>query len=103
MHGLELVGRVGPTGAANYYDFDAIGSTAGITDNTGVYQNRYNYLPFGETLTSFETVDNRFRYVGSAGVSGEDHGLQYMRNRFYDPSLGVFTSMDPLLRPANQR
>ena len=57
MTGFGLVGRVGTDGAA-YYDFDANGNTAGLTNVAGAYVNRYSYLPFGETTVISATVAN---------------------------------------------
>src|SRR5262249_25097793 len=62
IYGLSLTSRVGSSGAAAYYDFDAVGATAGLTGPTGAYINRYSYLPFGESLSVAESVPNSFRY-----------------------------------------
>ncbi|MCZ8249497.1 CARDB domain-containing protein, partial [Microcystis sp. LE19-195.1E] len=95
-YGLGLVGRVDGTNTAYYYDSDAIGSTVGLTGATGGYLNRYEYLPFGEDLTKVETVSNPFEYVGQWGVMDEGNGLDFMRERFYDPNQGRFLSTDNL-------
>ncbi|PYI81060.1 MAG: hypothetical protein DME26_20505, partial [Verrucomicrobia bacterium] len=47
IDGLGLVCRLDRSGNAFYYDFDAVGNTAGITDVSGNYVNRYAYAPFG--------------------------------------------------------
>ncbi|MBD2167309.1 hypothetical protein H6G04_23240 [Calothrix membranacea FACHB-236] len=95
-HGIGLVGRFGTGGTAHYYDFDAIGSTVGLTGANGSYVNRYSYRPFGETLTATEGVANPFEYVGQWGVMNDGNGLDYMRARYYSPSLGRFMNPDPL-------
>jgi RHS repeat-associated protein len=95
VHGIGLVSQLDSSGASSFYDFDAIGSTAGLTDAAGALQNRYSYLPFGEILRSSEVIPNPFQYVGALGVMEEGNGVTFMRNRFYQPSLGVFTSVDP--------
>src|SRR5262249_9002427 len=46
--GLGLTSRVDASNGAAYYDFDALGSTVGLTGAAGGYVNRYSYLPFGE-------------------------------------------------------
>jgi RHS repeat-associated protein len=58
--------------------------------------NSYAFLPFGEKVSSSETVTNPFTYVGQFGVRDEGNSLYFMRNRWYDPKLGRFTSPDPL-------
>lgn len=94
-HGLGL--ELASTSTDDYYyDFDALGSTAGLTGAAGSYVNEYAYQPFGRTLLSNETVANSYEYVGEYGVTNEDNGLHFMRARFYDASLGRFTSKDPL-------
>ncbi|NCR99411.1 MAG: hypothetical protein GPJ32_16725 [Microcystis aeruginosa L311-01] len=94
-HGIGLVSRVNGNNS-NYYDADAIGSTVGLTATDGSYVNKYSYLPFGEDLTKIEAVANPFEYVGQWGVTDEGNGLDFMRARFYDSSLGRFTSVDPI-------
>ena len=51
-HGLGLVSRIVGGGTTAYYDFDALGSTPGLTNAAGAYVNRYGYLPFGEATTA---------------------------------------------------
>ncbi|MEZ6132743.1 MAG: CARDB domain-containing protein [Planctomycetaceae bacterium] len=94
-HGLELVSRIDGSGAAAYYDFDQIGSVVGLTGGGGSLLNEYRYLPFGELLSSTETVANPFRFGGQAGVMSEANGLNFMRARFYSPEQGRFISSDP--------
>ncbi|HBL13233.1 MAG TPA: hypothetical protein DD379_17910, partial [Cyanobacteria bacterium UBA11162] len=94
--GLGLVSRVDGTNSATYYDFDALGSTVGLTGTNGNYLNRYSYLPFGEDLTKVEAVDNPFEYVGQWGVMDEGNGLDFMRARYYTPGEGRFLNTDPI-------
>jgi RHS repeat-associated protein len=95
-HGLGLVSRSNAANGFSYYDFDALGSTTGLTGTNGNYFNTYSYLPFGESLTSTEAVANPFEYVGQWGVMEEANGLNFIRARFYLPSEGRFTSTDPI-------
>lgn len=94
-HGIGLVNRVSGSSTA-YYDFDALGSTVGLTGTGGSVLNRYRYNPFGEDIFESETVANPFEYVGQWGVTEEVNGLDFMRARFYDSRLGRFVSMDPI-------
>jgi RHS repeat-associated protein len=96
VHGLGLAGRFDAANVPAYYDFDPIGSTAGLTGQAGSYVNRYSYLPFGERLSSTETISNPFAYVGQWGVMQESNGLNFMRARYYSPTEGRFLSIDPL-------
>ncbi|MEG4344248.1 RHS repeat-associated core domain-containing protein [Microcoleus sp. A003_D6] len=100
-HGLGLENRVDATNTTAYYDFDAIGSTAGLTGGNGSYVNRYSYLPFGEDLNKIEAVSNPFEFVGQFGVIDEGNGLDFMRRRYYDSETGKFLSVDPILQPGS--
>jgi RHS repeat-associated protein len=95
-YGLGLTSRVDAANVAAYYDFDAIGSTVGLTDAAGRSVNTYTYLPFGELLTSTETIFNPFGFVGQWGVMQEGNGLHFMRARYYDAAAGRFIAADPL-------
>src|SRR5262249_37149034 len=95
-HGLGLTSRVDASATAHYYDFDAIGSTVGLTGREGSYVNRYSYLPFGERVAALETVANAFQYNGADGVQDDGSGLYFMRARFYDPQQGRFVQPDPI-------
>lgn len=95
-HGLGLVSRVDTAGPAAYFQYDANGNTAQLTGSGGAILNTYSYLPFGEPLSAIEAVANPFTFVGQLGVMREENGLDYMRNRWYDPTQGRFTQQDPI-------
>jgi RHS repeat-associated protein len=95
-HGVGLVSRDVAGMGSFYYEFDAIGSTAGLTDFAGLLVNQYRYLPFGETIGVSEAVANPFEFVGAFGVMKEDSGLQFMRARYYDVTAGRLMSPDPI-------
>jgi RHS repeat-associated protein len=94
-YGLGIVGQF-DAASSYYFDFDALGSTIGLTDGFGGYVNQYSYLPFGETTIVTETVANPFRYIGEWGVRDSGDGLLHMGVRAYDPSVGQFVSDDPV-------
>jgi RHS repeat-associated protein len=98
-YGLGLLSQVTAAGS-NYYDFDAIGSTVGLSGAAGSYLNSYSYLPFGETLSATGQVSNPFTYMGEMGGIQQPSGLSYMRARFYAADRGSFLSPDPLRLPA---
>ena len=93
-YGLGLVSQVTSQGS-DYYQFDALGSTADLTNSSGTVLNSYSYLPFGSALYASGTAVNPFTFVGSAGVSSDGSGLLNMRARSYDPTMGQFVSEDP--------
>ena len=77
-----------------YFDYDAIGSTAGMSAGNGLYHTIYAYLPFGESLNSTGAMANPVQFVGRWGVSAEAIGTDLMRFRTYDSSLGRFLQLD---------
>jgi RHS repeat-associated protein len=95
-YGPGLVSRVDASGGASYFDFDALGSTAGLSGSNGHYQNLYRYLPYGGLVGASEAVANPFQFVGQAGVMTDHSGLEFMRARFYTSGAGRFLSQDPL-------
>ena len=86
-YGLGLEGRSSAAGWG-YFDFDALGSTAGISTGAGSYANRYAYEPFGAPILSNEGLANPFEFVGEFGVMAEGNGLNFMRARYYLPNQG---------------
>jgi RHS repeat-associated protein len=94
-YGNGLVSQMNAAGT-NYYQFDALGSTAGITSLTGANLNKYSYLPFGGLLNSVEGTANPFTFVGQFGVLSDGSGLYGARARFLAPVEGRFTSPDPI-------
>ncbi|MFO0927416.1 MAG: RHS repeat-associated core domain-containing protein [Gemmataceae bacterium] len=94
-YGLGLVSRTDAAGTA-YYDFDALGSTVGMTTASGSYANRYAYTPFGETLAATRTMANPFTFVGQFGVMADLGAGCTMRARYYYAPVGRFISQDPI-------
>ncbi|MDR3445449.1 MULTISPECIES: RHS repeat-associated core domain-containing protein [unclassified Dyella] len=71
---------------------DALGSPVAVTDATGKVIERTNWEPYGVALSK-PSYDG----VGYAGhVMDGSTGLSYMQQRYYDPQVGRFLSMDPV-------
>ncbi|KFN40991.1 RHS repeat domain-containing protein [Arenimonas oryziterrae] len=74
-----------------YRHTDALGSPVAETDATGAVVSRTDYAPFGEALNA--AIDD----TGYAGhVMDAATGLSYLQQRYYDPRLGRFLSVDPM-------
>jgi len=89
--GLSLL----PTASAQtvtYIHTDALGSVVAESDANGVVTKRYDYEPYGAVIGG-EVTDGP-RYTGP--VSDASTGLSYMQQRYMDPQLGVFLSVDPV-------
>src|SRR5262249_22702425 len=94
--GLGLVSQATSSGGPYYYNFDANGSTIGLSGNTGSYVDSYSYFPFGEGRSATGTLSKPFQYNGPKGVMAQGNGLVFMRARFYSPSEGRFINSDPI-------
>ena len=96
---LYGVDRISMTtgGSTYYYHHDGLGSVTDVTSAAGVPQWSYSYEPFGATRTALRldplAPENPMRF---AGEYLDPTGLFHLRARQYDPSLGRFTTTDPL-------
>ncbi|HKV76230.1 MAG TPA: RHS repeat-associated core domain-containing protein [Gemmatimonadales bacterium] len=71
------------------------GSIRGLVrSDTGKVYRKYGEGPWGDT-TSDASIVMRFRFAGRE--FDQRTGLYYMRNRYYDPTIGRFISEDPIL------
>jgi RHS repeat-associated protein len=73
---------------------DIRGSVREVVDSTGASNTRKQYDAFGVKTNAVGTTDTVFAYTGR---DGEDpFGLQYNRNRWYDPAAKRWLSEDPI-------
>lgn len=80
-----------------YMHTDALGSVVVITDQNQAVVQRMEYEPYGQQLASMPREG-----VGYTGhVQDRDTGLVHMQQRYYDPELGIFLSVDPITPSAN--
>jgi RHS repeat-associated protein len=82
--------------AVKYQHTDALGSPVAVTNTAGVVIERTNYEPYGAAIN--KTV-NGIGYTGH--VMDGATGLTYMQQRYYDPVIGRFLSVDPVTADAN--
>lgn len=72
---------------------DSLGSIRGVVDDSlGVLEAR-NYGPYGVPHDSQGTPQTPY---GFTGEMTDPNSLVYLRERYYDPVLGIFPSLDPL-------
>ncbi|NZA25917.1 hypothetical protein H0E84_05930 [Luteimonas sp. SJ-92] len=84
-----------------YIHTDALGSVVAVTDASGAVIERREYEPYGAQLTP--AVADGPGYTGH--VQDAATGLTYMQQRYYDSTLGMFLSVDPVTaydNPINQ-
>lgn len=75
-----------------YIHTDALGSVVAESDANGNVIKRYDYEPYGAVVGG--QVTGGPGYTGH--VSDSATGLSYMQQRYMDPQLGVFLSVDPV-------
>lgn len=80
-----------------YIHADSLGSVAVVTDQSRNVIERREYEPYGRQLTP--AVKDGPGYTGH--VQDAATGLTYMQQRYYDPIIGRFLSVDPVT--ANSR
>ena len=74
-----------------YVHQDWLKSSRALSDASGTIVSRFNALPFGQAI---EPSELRFRYA--TGKEYDSSGFYNFAARYYDPSIGRFTSVDPL-------
>ncbi|WP_411850303.1 RHS repeat-associated core domain-containing protein [Stenotrophomonas sp. LGBM10] len=82
-----------PTASAQtvtYIHTDALGSVVAESDANSNVIKRYDYEPYGAVFGG--QVTDGPGYTGH--VSDSATGLSYMQQRYMDPQLGVFLSVD---------
>lgn len=81
-------------GSTYYYHLDGHGSVTAMTDGSGNTVAQYQYDAWGNILSQSGTIAsvNPYRYAGYR--YDEATGLYYLMSRYYDPSIGRFTTRD---------
>ena len=99
--GGEIVKTKDSTSNSRYFSYNAHGDTTNIIEKNAESTSfavtaAYEYDAFGGLVsgTGGEAESNAFRYNGQ--YTDEETGLIYLRNRYYDPSIGRFTQEDPV-------
>ena len=75
-----------------YYHTDALGTPIAITDSTGTLVSKRDYEPYGRQLGLTHQDGPGF----TGHVADSSTGLVYMQQRYYDPAIGRFLSVDPV-------
>ena len=95
LYGNGLAGRASSTHGTYYFSSDIGGNVTALTGSDGEIVASYTYSPFGEILLQSGTPEGHFQFSGKYGVVTDETGLDFMRARYYEPTLGRFISRDP--------
>ncbi|TDK27212.1 hypothetical protein E2F46_03130 [Luteimonas aestuarii] len=75
-----------------YIHTDLLGTPVAVTNSAGTVIERSVYEPYGQLINRPLTDGPGF----TGHVQDAASGLTYMQQRYYDPMLGVFLSVDPV-------
>ncbi|MEL4892303.1 RHS domain-containing protein [Xanthomonas protegens] len=75
-----------------YFHTDALGTPIAVTDTSGTLIETSEYEPYGKLLNRPVTDGPGF----TGHVQDAATGLTYMQQRYYDPVIGRFLSVDPV-------
>jgi RHS repeat-associated protein len=84
-----------PEPAIFFYHPDHLGSSGFITDASGLVDQHFEYLPFGELFIE-ERGNWNTPYKFSAKELDDESGYSYFGARYYDPNISIWLSVDPL-------
>src|SRR3546814_6432958 len=76
-----------------YLHTDALGSVVAVSNSAGTVIERREYEPYGRQLKPPVPEDGP-AYTGHGSDAAT--GLSYMQQRYYDPGVGRFLSVDPV-------
>jgi len=84
--------NVGGAVTLKYQHTDALGTPIATTSTTGTVLERSEYEPYGKVLN--RAANDRPGFTGH--VEDAATGLTYMQQRYMDPGIGRFLSVDPV-------
>jgi RHS repeat-associated protein len=102
LAGSLIAQRTRPIGAdvpdtITYQHTDALGSPVAVTNSSRSIIETSEFEPYGKLLN--RPLTDGPGYTGH--VSDAATGLSYMQQRYYDPSMGRFLSVDPVTALTN--
>ncbi len=81
---------------ARYLHKDPLGNLIALSDENGNVTDTFEYDPFGKQIARTGTTECDYGFIGGHGVRKLPNGLLLMGRRQYDPSVGRFTTADPI-------
>ena len=93
-YGVNRIMSENASDTKQYYMYDPHGDVQGLVNASGTLTKTYEYDAFGNEINKSATDTNPFRYCGEYYDTETDN--IYLRHRYYSPSLGRFTTEDPI-------
>lgn len=94
VYGLSLISATDAASSQNYFLYDGLGSTTGLTNSSATLTDTYSYDVFGAVRSHSGSSTNYWQFTGQQSDSASN--LYYMRARYYDPASGRFLTHDPM-------
>jgi len=91
-YGLNRISQSQASGTS-FYGYDGHGNVRILTDGTGAVTDRYDYDAFGSSIQSTGGTPNSYLYTGEQ--SDTNLGLYFLRDRYYNATVGRFMTVDP--------
>ena len=96
LDGVDSVtARISASGTVAWYLTDRLGSVRVLTDATGDVIDRITYDGFGNIIAETNPSASD-RYLWTGREFDRVTGLQYNRARYYNPTIGRWTTEDPI-------
>lgn len=89
VHGLRGIHAVDDGTDWNFYAQDGLGSVRAVVDTNAVVQSSMSYDPYGNPFASYGEG------FGFTGEQTDANGSVFLRARYYEPELGMFSALDP--------
>jgi len=84
----------------HFYHPDHLSSSSLITDSDGSVAERVEYFPYGRPRYQWrDSFESPYKYTDKE--LDKETGLLYYEARYYDPVVGRFMSVDPLLKSSD--
>lgn len=84
-----------PNDRLYFYLHDHLGGIDAVVDENGDVVERKDYLPYGKERLTVDDTNEDYGFTGKE--LDEETGLYYYGARYYDPLIGRFISLDPLI------
>lgn len=92
-YGFHDAGHL-PENSQHFYHPDNLGSSWYVTNTFGNASQHYEYTPFGETFVEENTSSYKTTFLYN-GIGRDNTGYYQYPDRYYDPALSQWLSIDP--------